>query len=43
MFSDENDFRENENASDADMDESAAKSSAMTPTAIKTLQRNPRF
>jgi hypothetical protein len=31
------------NASDADMDESAATSTAMMPTAIKTLQRNPRF
>jgi hypothetical protein len=31
------------NASDADMDEPAATSTAMTPTAIKTLQRNPRF
>ena len=31
------------NASDVDMDESAAASTAMTPTAIKTLQRNPRF
>uniref|UniRef100_A0A2N9G420 Integrase catalytic domain-containing protein n=1 Tax=Fagus sylvatica TaxID=28930 RepID=A0A2N9G420_FAGSY len=31
------------NASDVDMDESAAASIAMTPTAIKTLQRNPRF
>jgi hypothetical protein len=30
-------------ASDADMDEPAAASSAMTPAAIKTLQRNPRF
>uniref|UniRef100_A0A2N9H6T6 Integrase catalytic domain-containing protein n=1 Tax=Fagus sylvatica TaxID=28930 RepID=A0A2N9H6T6_FAGSY len=32
-----------ENASDADMDEPAATSTAMTPTAIKTLQRNPTF
>uniref|UniRef100_A0A2N9EPF1 Reverse transcriptase domain-containing protein n=1 Tax=Fagus sylvatica TaxID=28930 RepID=A0A2N9EPF1_FAGSY len=31
------------NANDADMDEPAATSTAMTPTAIKTLQRNPRF
>jgi hypothetical protein len=31
------------NASDADMDEPAATSTAMTPAAIKTLQRNPRF
>ena len=31
------------NASDADMDEPAAISAAMTPTAIKTLQKNPRF
>ena len=31
------------NASDADMDESAATSTTMMPTAIKTLQRNPRF
>ena len=31
------------NASDVDMDESATASSAMTLTAIKTLQRNPRF
>ena len=31
------------NASDADMDELAATSTAMTPKAIKTLQRNPRF
>ena len=31
------------NTSDADMDEPASASSAMTPTAIKTLQRNPRF
>jgi hypothetical protein len=31
------------NASDANMDEPAAASTAMTPTAIKTLQRNPRF
>uniref|UniRef100_A0A2N9I6K9 Integrase catalytic domain-containing protein n=1 Tax=Fagus sylvatica TaxID=28930 RepID=A0A2N9I6K9_FAGSY len=30
-------------ASDVDMDESATASTAMTPTAIKTLQRNPRF
>uniref|UniRef100_A0A2N9J026 Retrotransposon gag domain-containing protein n=1 Tax=Fagus sylvatica TaxID=28930 RepID=A0A2N9J026_FAGSY len=30
-------------ASDADMDEPVAASSAMTPAAIKTLQRNPRF
>uniref|UniRef100_A0A2N9GLZ0 Retrotransposon gag domain-containing protein n=1 Tax=Fagus sylvatica TaxID=28930 RepID=A0A2N9GLZ0_FAGSY len=30
-------------ASDADMDEIVAASSAMTPAAIKTLQRNPRF
>jgi hypothetical protein len=31
------------NASDADMDEPATTSTAMTPTAIKTLQRNPKF
>ena len=31
------------NASDVDMDESTAASAAMTPTAIKTLQRNLRF
>ena len=31
------------NASDVEMDESAAASIAMTPTAIKALQRNPRF
>jgi hypothetical protein len=31
------------NASDADMDEPVAMSTTMTPTAIKTLQRNPRF
>ena len=31
------------NASDVDMDESAAESTAMTPTSIKTLQMNPRF
>uniref|UniRef100_A0A2N9F794 RNA-directed DNA polymerase n=1 Tax=Fagus sylvatica TaxID=28930 RepID=A0A2N9F794_FAGSY len=31
------------NASDVDMDEPAAANSAMTPTAIKALQRNPRF
>uniref|UniRef100_A0A2N9HNA1 Uncharacterized protein n=1 Tax=Fagus sylvatica TaxID=28930 RepID=A0A2N9HNA1_FAGSY len=30
------------NASDVDMDEPAATSATMTPTAIKTLQRNPR-
>uniref|UniRef100_A0A2N9H7Y4 RNA-directed DNA polymerase n=1 Tax=Fagus sylvatica TaxID=28930 RepID=A0A2N9H7Y4_FAGSY len=30
-------------ASDADMDEPIAANSAMTPAAIKTLQRNPRF
>jgi hypothetical protein len=30
-------------ASDADMDEPVAASTAMTPAAIKTLQRNPRF
>jgi hypothetical protein len=30
-------------ASDVDMDEPVATNSAMTPTAIKTLQRNPRF
>jgi hypothetical protein len=30
-------------ASDADMDEPVTASSAMTPAAIKTLQRNPRF
>ena len=30
-------------ASDADMDEPVAANSAMTPTAIKTLQRNPTF
>jgi hypothetical protein len=30
-------------ASDADMDEPVAANSAMTPAAIKTLQRNPRF
>jgi hypothetical protein len=30
-------------ASDADMDERVAANSAMMPTAIKTLQRNPRF
>jgi hypothetical protein len=30
-------------ASDADMDEPVAASSTMTPTAIKTLPRNPRF
>uniref|UniRef100_A0A2N9FIH6 Integrase catalytic domain-containing protein n=1 Tax=Fagus sylvatica TaxID=28930 RepID=A0A2N9FIH6_FAGSY len=29
--------------SDVDADESATASTAMTPTAIKTLQRNPRF
>uniref|UniRef100_A0A2N9I2U7 Uncharacterized protein n=1 Tax=Fagus sylvatica TaxID=28930 RepID=A0A2N9I2U7_FAGSY len=32
-----------QNKSDVDMDEPATASSAMTPTAIKTLQRNPRF
>uniref|UniRef100_A0A2N9GMU2 RNA-directed DNA polymerase n=1 Tax=Fagus sylvatica TaxID=28930 RepID=A0A2N9GMU2_FAGSY len=31
------------NASDVDMDEPVAANSAMTPTAIKALQRNPRF
>jgi hypothetical protein len=31
------------NASDVDMDESIAASAAMTPMAIKTLQRNLRF
>uniref|UniRef100_A0A2N9G8V4 RNA-directed DNA polymerase n=1 Tax=Fagus sylvatica TaxID=28930 RepID=A0A2N9G8V4_FAGSY len=31
------------NASDMDMDEPAAASTAMAPAAIKTLQRNPRF
>jgi hypothetical protein len=31
------------NASDADMDEPASASSAMTPTTIKTLQRNLKF
>ena len=31
------------NANDADMNEHAAASTAMTPVAIKTLQRNPRF
>uniref|UniRef100_A0A2N9GD42 RNA-directed DNA polymerase n=1 Tax=Fagus sylvatica TaxID=28930 RepID=A0A2N9GD42_FAGSY len=31
------------NTSDVDADEFAAASTAMTPTAIKTLQRNPRF
>ena len=31
------------NASDADLDEPVAASTVMTPTAIKTLQRNPRF
>jgi hypothetical protein len=31
------------NASDVDMDEPATANSAMTPTAIKALQRNPRF
>ena len=30
-------------ASDADMDEPVTASTAMTPAAIKTLQRNPRF
>uniref|UniRef100_A0A2N9HCW8 Integrase catalytic domain-containing protein n=1 Tax=Fagus sylvatica TaxID=28930 RepID=A0A2N9HCW8_FAGSY len=30
-------------ASDADMDELVAANSAVTPAAIKTLQRNPRF
>uniref|UniRef100_A0A2N9HYM4 Integrase catalytic domain-containing protein n=1 Tax=Fagus sylvatica TaxID=28930 RepID=A0A2N9HYM4_FAGSY len=30
-------------ASDADMDEPVAANSAMTPAAIKTLQRNPKF
>jgi hypothetical protein len=30
-------------ASDVDMDEPVAANSAMTPAAIKTLQRNPRF
>ena len=30
-------------ASDVDMDEPIATNSAMTPAAIKTLQRNPRF
>ena len=30
-------------ASDVDMDETVAANSAMTPTAIKALQRNPRF
>jgi hypothetical protein len=30
-------------ASDADVDELVAANSAMTPAAIKTLQRNPRF
>ena len=30
-------------ASDMDMDEPVAANSAMTPAAIKTLQRNPRF
>ena len=30
-------------ASDADMEELVAANSAMTPAAIKTLQRNPRF
>ena len=30
-------------ASDADMDEPVAASSTMTPAAIKTLPRNPRF
>jgi hypothetical protein len=30
-------------ASDADVDEPVAANSAMTPAAIKTLQRNPRF
>uniref|UniRef100_A0A2N9J8Z5 RNA-directed DNA polymerase n=1 Tax=Fagus sylvatica TaxID=28930 RepID=A0A2N9J8Z5_FAGSY len=30
-------------ASDADMDEPVAVNSAVTPAAIKTLQRNPRF
>ena len=33
----------NGSASDVDMDESATASTAMTPAAIKTLQRNPRF
>ena len=31
------------NISDVDMDEPTAASTAMTPTAIKKLQRNPRF
>jgi hypothetical protein len=31
------------NASDVDMDKLAIVNSAMTPTAIKTLQRNPKF
>ena len=31
------------NASDADMDEPATTSTAMSPTVIKTLQRNPKF
>jgi hypothetical protein len=31
------------NASDVDMDELVTTSTAMTPTTIKTLQRNPRF
>jgi hypothetical protein len=31
------------NASDVDMDEPVAANSVMTPTAIKALQRNPRF
>ena len=31
------------NVSDVDMDEPVAANSAMTPAAIKTLQRNPRF
>ncbi len=30
-------------ASDADMDEPVAANSVMTPAAIKTLQRNPKF
>jgi hypothetical protein len=32
-----------ENANDMDMDEPTASSTAMTPAAIKTLQRNPKF
>uniref|UniRef100_A0A2N9EU18 Integrase catalytic domain-containing protein n=1 Tax=Fagus sylvatica TaxID=28930 RepID=A0A2N9EU18_FAGSY len=38
-----NSLKRSKSASDVDMDELAAASTAMTPAAIKTLQRKPKF